>query len=74
MVRIHSNMLGYAVVTPNTFTQTWSTTPTAPATTSSFVGGGLLTISGVGFITSFPQSNEVTVCGILAPTVSATQS
>jgi hypothetical protein len=51
-IRVHSNVYGYAVVTPSTFTKSWSSNPTATPVSSSFVGGQTLTLSGQGFITS----------------------
>jgi hypothetical protein len=73
-IRVHSNTFGYAVVSPSTFTKSWSSTPTATSVTSSFVGGNSLTISGTGFITSKPENNEISVCGIRALVQSATNS
>lgn len=74
-IRIHSNTFGYAVVTPSIFVKSWLSIPTAAASvTSSFVGGTSLVLSGTGFITSKPENNEISVCGIKASIQSATNS
>lgn len=67
-------MFGYAVITPSIFTKSWSSTPTAASVISSFVGGTSLILSGAGFITSKPENNEISVCGIKASIQSATNS
>ena len=73
-IRIHSNDFGYAVVTPSIFTKSWQSNPTAASITSSFAGGSSLILSGAGFITSKPENNEISVCGIKASIQSATNS
>lgn len=56
-IKIHSSSFGYARVTPATVTINFPADPTAVATTSSFVGGKTLTLSGAGFVTNNIQNN-----------------
>ena len=73
-VNVHSNSLGYASVTPATVTVNFPADPTATAVTSSFVGGKQMTLQGAGFVTNNPANNEITVCGLPATVVAATES
>lgn len=74
-VKVHSSTYGYASVSPSTVTVAFSADPSiSPSVTTSFVGGKQLTISGSGFVTNNPANNEITVCGLSAPVVSATES
>lgn len=56
-IRIHSTSFGFARVTPATVTINFPADPTAIATTSSFVGGKTLTLTGAGFVTNNIQNN-----------------
>lgn len=56
-VNAHSNVYGFAAVTPNVVTVNFPADPTATAITTSFVGGKQMTISGAGFVTNNPANN-----------------
>lgn len=73
-VKVHSSIYGFASVTPSTVSVSFPANPTATSTSTSFVGGKQMTISGAGFVTNNPANNEISVCGLPAKTISATQS
>jgi hypothetical protein len=51
ILRIHTTLLGYSVVNPTIFTNSWTTNPSVTQTTSSFIGGQNVNIHGSGFLT-----------------------
>lgn len=57
-VRVHSNTLGFAILTNPQVTIPFSGNPTTSGPiTSSFVGGKQVVINGAGFVTNNPKNN-----------------
>jgi hypothetical protein len=73
-VRAHSFICGYSTITGENITITMASSPTGAITTVSYLGGANLTLTGSGFVDVVPANNKVTVCGMVAPVVSASST